>query len=176
MRAGAQPRGNILHLAGVTVVAGEVTIVVTGINDFRIAEVRPDVSGLSPADRVPVPLTDHAVIAATSNGHGCVVLLCAIDAVVEFVVGGNMVALGRWLVVLWSPRCAAVHSDSAAAVVCLDHALRIRRINPELVIVSMGDGQRVEKPSAIRRTKTTQVEQIHSALVLRISEHVVLIP
>src|SRR6266852_463022 len=176
MRAGAQPRRNILHLAVVTVVAGEVTIVVAGITDFRIAEVRPDVSGFSAPDGVPVSRADRAVIAATTDGHRGVVLLGPVDPVIEVVIRRYVVKLSRWLIVLWCPRGAAVYGDSDAAVVCLDHALRIRRINPELVIVSMGDGQRVEKPSAIRRTKKTQVEQIHSALVLRISEHVVLIP
>src|SRR5215471_18073812 len=125
---------------------------------------------------MPVAFVNRAFIAATLNGYGGVVLLGAINPVVEFVIRRDVVELGRRLVVLRCPSCSAVDCDRGSTVIGFNHALWIRRIDPQFVIVAMRNGQGVEESPAIRRAKNAQVEEVDSVYVLRIGEDVILIP
>ena len=59
----------------------------------------PDVAALAAAGGVPVALVDRAVLGRAGHADGGVVLLRAVDAVGELVVGGDVVELGGRLVV-----------------------------------------------------------------------------
>ena len=87
-----------------------------------------------------------------------------------------MVELRSRLVVLWCPSRAAINSNRHAAIIRLNHAFGIGGVNPQSVVISVGDGQRVEDSSAIRGTKKAEIEQIDGILVLRICIDVILVP
>ena len=78
-----------------------------------------------------------------------VVLLGAVDAVRELIVGVDLIELGRWLIVLRAPGATAVERDVGAAVVRLDHDPPVGRIDPQVVVVAVWDAHAREGPAAI---------------------------
>src|SRR5208282_5960779 len=89
------------------------------------------------ADSVPIAGENCAVVAARADADGRVVLLRAVDAVLKIVVGGDVVELRGGLVVLRGPVFAAVDADGGAAVVAVDHAIRVVGIDPESVMIAV---------------------------------------
>src|SRR5215210_4703919 len=69
------------------------------------------------------------------SADGAAVLLRTRDPVREAIVGGDMINLRGWLVVPRAPCGCAVKRHDRALIAGEDHAFRIVRINPELVIV-----------------------------------------
>src|SRR5205807_1777798 len=60
------PRGNILCLSGMVIVAGDRAAIRAGVDNFRIVRIGCNVSAFSTADRVPI----RTVNAATAGGGG----------------------------------------------------------------------------------------------------------
>ena len=84
----------------------------------------------TPADGIPVAAIDEAAVTARADSDGRIVLLGAIDAVEKIIVGGHVIKLRRWLVSLRGPIFSAVNTDRRAAIIAVDHALRILRVDP----------------------------------------------
>src|SRR5579864_4484280 len=108
MRASAEPGRNVLHLAAVSIEAGEVPVVVAGVNDLRITRVGPVVAGFAAAHGMPLPLADGTLVATAQDRDAAAVLLRGVNPVIEFVVGRHVVELPGRLVVLRRPGGAAV--------------------------------------------------------------------
>src|SRR5688572_18040733 len=96
-----------------------------------------DVAAFACTRRVAIGPGDGALFRGAGYADAAVVLLCAVDAVGQLVVDVNVVELAGHLVVDGAPGLAAVEGDVGAAVVALDHALRIGRIDPEVVVVAV---------------------------------------
>src|SRR5215217_3698972 len=73
--------------------------------------------------------------ATRRSADGAAVLLRTGDPVREAIVGGDMINLRGWLVVPRTPCGCAIKRNDRALIAGEDHASRIVRINPELVIV-----------------------------------------
>src|SRR5438094_5868509 len=58
-------------------------------------------------------------------------------SVEELVIGGDVIELRRGLVVLRAPGLAPVNADGGAAVVAVDHALRVGGIDPQAVMITV---------------------------------------
>src|SRR6267154_1479740 len=86
----------------------------------------------------PATAVDVTAVAGGGDTDGRIVLLRAIDAVREIVVGSHVVELRRGLVVLRGPILAAVDGNGCAAVVAVDDAIGTVGINPETVMVAVG--------------------------------------
>src|SRR5207253_11107841 len=63
---------------------------------------------------------------------------------------------------------AAVEGDVGAAVVRVDHALRVVGIDPEVVVVAVGHADRGKSLARVARTKETGVQNVDRFGVLRI--------
>src|ERR1700730_3369884 len=72
-----------------------------------------------------------------------------------------MIKLRGRLIVLCRPGLAAIDGNADAAIVRVADAVRISRINPKPVMISMSRGEQREIFSAIHRTKQSRVHQIH---------------
>src|ERR1700675_1170472 len=136
---------------------------------------------LSPAP-TGVPSSTPTPPAGPVRAPGCrdrntgIVLLVAVEAERKLVVGGDVIKLGGRLVHLRGPGRAAIDGDIGAAVIAFDHALRIGRIDPQFVIVTMLGLQRLETLAAIGRTVERGVEYIHAIRILGIGEDRIEIP
>src|SRR5690606_31268576 len=105
-----------------------------------------------------------------------VVLLGAEDVVVRPVVDGDVVELRRRLVVDGGEGGAAVERDVGAAVVALDHALVVTRVDPDVVVVAVGRGDRVEGAPAVVGAMQVQVVHIDRLGVHRVGGDVGVVP
>ena len=148
----------------------------SGVDDVRIVGAHLDVAALRVADRVAVAHADDALVRAAGHADGGVVLLRAVDPVRNAGVGGDVVELRGRLVVDRRPGVAAVERDAGAAVVALDHAARIGGVDPQIVIVAVRGRHAGEGLAAVGRLPRLQVEHPDGVGVLRIGEHVVVVP
>src|SRR5207245_1059252 len=82
-----------------------------------------------------------ALVAEAGDANAAVVLLRAVDVIRKLAVGDDVVELRRRLVVHGAPGLAAVHADGGAAIVAVDDAFRVSRINPQAVMVAVWRGQ-----------------------------------
>src|SRR5260370_27604666 len=72
-----------------------------------------------------------------------------------------MVKLRGRLIVLCRPGLAAIGGNADAAIVRVADAVRIFRINPKPVMISMSRGEQREIFSAIDRTKQSRIHKIN---------------
>src|SRR4028118_178828 len=85
-----------------------------------------------------------AVLVRGGGADGLVVLGRAVGVVGEFIVERARVKLRRRLI-LFRPRAPAVEGDVRAAVIGVDHARRVVRRDPEIMIVAMRHGDACER-------------------------------
>src|SRR2546428_12147616 len=97
---------------------------VPAVDDVGVQRVRRDVAALAGAHRGPVADRDLPEIAAARDPGRPRVLLSAIHAVREGVVGDHVVELRGGLVVPAAPWVTAVEGDDRALVAAHDHASR----------------------------------------------------
>src|ERR1700751_1119900 len=147
------PHGDVLRLHRPLVPAVHQTTARTCIYNIGIARIRYHITAFAPAHVVPVLAADVAIIGAAGNRYRGVVLLRTINVIEKLVVGGNVVKLGRRLVVLRRPACARIYADGGAAVVAVDHPLRIRRIDPKPMMIAMRRRQKFQSLAPISRAE-----------------------
>src|SRR5439155_24276256 len=94
-----------------------------------------DIPVLLRADGTPLPERDLAVVAAAHDPGGSALLLAAVHAVRELVVGADVVELRRRLVVPRAPRRAPVHRDEGALIAGEQDDVGIVRVDPQTVVV-----------------------------------------
>ncbi len=88
-----------MGLIDATIVAREDLAFVVGVDDVGIAGVGNNVDAFTAADGIPIGAIDVAVIAASADADGGVVLLRAVDAVEKIVVGSDVVGLSGGLII-----------------------------------------------------------------------------
>ena len=163
-------------LAGALVLPGDQAAVAAGVEDVRVARVARDVPALAATHRV-----EHLVRAAAGSarsalgrdaGHarGAVVLLGAAD-VIRDVLGRDHVVELRRRHQLLRPRLAAVDRDGAAAVVGLDHPVRIGRCDPHVVVVAVRHVAGLPRLARVRRLVDVDVQHPDGVLHLGIGIH-----
>ena len=161
------PDRDVAGLAGAVVVTGDETIVVAGEDDFRILRISRNPARFAATDGIPVGLANAGAGSAGHDLDGGVVLLCAVDPVGELIVQGDAIELGGGLVHDAGPGLAAVETDVGAAIVAFNHAIRVGRRDPQLVIVAVrrvqGDREGV---AAIDGLEEPDVDAVNHVFVL----------
>src|SRR5204863_2377912 len=104
------------------------------------------------------------------------VLLRAVNVVRERVVHCNVIKLCGRLVILCGPCFAPIGRNAYAAVIRIAHSIRILRINPETMMVSVPCRQEIESLAAIDLTEETGVHDIGGVWRFRISVNLAEIP
>jgi len=165
-----------LRLAGAAIEAADVAEVGTGINDVGIARIDGDVAALAATDIVPIPPIDEAAIATGTDTDGGIVLLRAVDAIREIVVGDDVVELRGGLIVLRRPILACVDGNRGATVVGIDHASGIVGIDPQPVMIAVWGRNAVEGFAAIDGAEKPGVGDVNGVRIFRVGPDVGEIP
>src|SRR2546423_2008334 len=152
----------LLPLPGMLIIAGIPPAIGAGIDDFRIARIRRHVTTLAAAHRIPIGPVDASAITGAGNAHSRVVLLRAVHEIGKAVVCDHVVELRGGLIVLACPTLAGVGAYVGATVIGFDHAVRITGVNPQTVIVTMGNADLGESLSCIQRVIHASVQNPQS--------------
>ena len=145
-------------------------------DDIGVVGMHSDVATFRGANDIAVAPGDGALLGARRHADGGIVLLRAVEAIRELVVGGDVIELCRELVVDGRPGVAAVVRDTGAAVVALDHALRVARVDPQVMIVAMRRGHLRKCFAAVDGFPALVVEDPYRVGVLRVGKDVLVVP
>ena len=171
-----RPHVDAATQAAAVVLAHEVAAVAAAEHHVRLAGLRRQPPALAAGGVLPVALADAGAAAAVADAHRAVVLLAAVDPVRRVVVDGDAVELRRRLVVDRRPGRAAVRRHARAAVVALDHALRILRIDPQVMVVAVRHADGRERLAAVRRLVERDVQHVDGVHRLRIGVDARVVP
>ncbi len=179
---GLRPGGDQPDLAGAMVVALQAVAAAgraadrADIHDIVVVGAHGDVAALAGAGNVAIAPGDGAVMAAARHRHAGVILLSAVDVIGCAIIGSDMVELGGWLIVDRRPCCAAVERDFGAAVVAVNHAARVARVDPQIVIVAMRRGDLGEGLATVSRFPEIEVVDVDRVRILRVGGEVHVVP
>src|SRR5256884_440965 len=149
---------------------------VVGVNDIRIARIGNDIAALPAADGVPVAAVNKAAITARLDAHRRVVLLRAVNTIEKIVVRSDVIELRGRLVVLRGPISAAVNRDGGTAVVAVDQAIGILRIDPQSVMIAVRRVEALESLASVDGPIKPGVGDVHLVRILRVRPNVGEIP
>ena len=140
-----------------------------GVRRHPAALAAADVVEEEPLRRVRVA---RDLAGRAGHRHRPHVLLTGDDVVGE--VGGGLDAVQlRRRVPLVGPRGAAIHAHGASAVVADDHALRVRRIDPEIMEVRVGPHDEGVARAAVRRAHHHEVHDVDEVAIAGIGDDAV---
>ena len=138
-------RADVLAHPGSQVPAPQVPLLAHRVALQGIDRIGPCVESVPETDLLPVMIADAAVFPhGVRPAPGAVVLHAAVNVVGDIQVHGDVVVLGQRQVVHESPGLAAVVTECHAAVVPVNHVIRIVRIDPQGVVVGMDLPERHE--------------------------------
>ena len=103
------------------------------------------------------------------------VLLRAVQAIRELIIGLDRIDLGRGLVHLARPRKAAVRGDVRAAVVRLNHDVGMVRVDPKRMVVAMGRDAGLERLAAVGGLEEALIVHEDGVGILRVRVNVCVI-
>src|SRR6202012_407402 len=151
----------------------------TGINNIGIVGNHADVAAFHPADCVPVLKLQTLAEAGGAARQGktiVLILLGSVDSVGDLIIRDYTIDLRGWLVQLSRPRLSSVHRDGSSAIVAFDHYLRVFRVDPEIVIVAVWHGNRVESFSTVRGSEEISIGGVDHVRIFGIGKDVPVIP
>ena len=167
---------NVLELPVAFVVARNDAFIVASVDNVWIRRRGRNIARFSAPNRIPVGTIDCAVVAATRNRDGAVVLLRPVDIIRSTSVGNDVIELRGWLIVFTRPRLSTIEAHGGSAIIGGNHAPRISGINPQAVIVAMRHFDFVEVASAICGLVEIHIHHIDGVRFLRIGNDVHVIP
>src|SRR5258705_82343 len=167
---------DVAQVAGATIVARHLPAVGIRVDDLRVARIGRDVATFAAPDLIPVLPADDAFLVAAGDGDRGVVLLGAVDAVGPVVVPGGVIDLRRRLIVLLGPALAAIHGNGCAAVIAVDQATGIARVDPQRVMITVRSRQQLEILAAVGGAKCACIQNVHGIERDRIGEDVRVVP
>ena len=107
----------------------------TDISDIGIIGVNHDVTALAGPNRVTINPVDTAIFGSTWDANTGIILLCGVDTIGEAIISFDAIKLCCQLIIDGCPALASVERDACTAIIAFNHALRIARIDPQIVIV-----------------------------------------
>src|SRR3984885_15207789 len=163
-------RRNIETLAGGPIEATQDAEGASAVDDVLVRAIDDDVAAFLSADGRPIAKSDLAVIAAAGDGGGAAILLRAVNAIGETIVGCDVIELRRRLVVPGGPCGAAVEADGGALIAAENHARGVVGSDPQsVVIIAAGSAfYRFEIFSAVGGAIERGVGDVHYVWVARI--------
>ncbi len=153
-----------LFIGGAQIEPGELALA-TPVDQFGMPPVGNDRARLAArtgAETLPVAGRQ------AGHDHGSVVLLRAVDPVGILVVHRHLVDLGGGLVGLRAPGASAVQRNVGAAVVGLNHELRVARVDPDIVMIAMRRGRGAKALAAVHALVPALVADEEKIGVVRI--------
>ena len=160
----------------VVVESGEESAVAAAVYDVVVDRVGRQVGALAAGGGLPVAFADEAAGGTDVDADGRIVLLGAVDAVGEMVVGGDAVELRGRLVHVGRPGFAGIITDLGAAVVTDDEPAGVLRRDPQVVVVAVWRILRLEGASAIVGDVVGDVHDVHPVDVLRVGVDAGVVP
>ena len=145
------------------------------IGDVGIFGMHHDVAALAGPHRIAMAPGDGAVLGGAGYGDAGIVLLGGVDLVGKAAVGRYAIELGGHLVVDGRPGRTAVKGDAGAAVVALDHALRVARVDPQVVVVAVGRGYLRKGAPTVGRFPHLEIGNVHGFGIAGVGEDVAVI-
>lgn len=131
---------NIPHLTGLAVVPGQQCPLTAGIEYIRIGRRLGNVTAFSSTNSIIPAMIGtarlHMIPSVTGYGQGAVVLLGTGDMIGNIAGRHNMVNL-RSTIIFFGPGLTSIETDDTSSIIPTDHALRIIRIDPQVVIITM---------------------------------------
>ena len=146
------------------------------VDDVGVGGVDGDEAALARARVGAVAQRDGAPLGGRGHADGGVVLLRAVHPVGVLVVHVQAVELRGQLVVDGRPGLPAVERHAGAAVVALDHALRVLRVDPQVVVVAVRGGHFAEAHPAVGGLPHLQVGDVDRVGVAGVGEHMGVVP
>src|SRR5262245_5123083 len=110
------------------------------IDDVGIVRTNRDIATLAGTGDEAILPEDAGVVGAAGNRDAGVILLRAVHVVRIPAVGSEVIELGGRLVVNGAETVSAVERDVRSTVVALNHPLVVLRVDPEVVVVTVGSG------------------------------------
>src|SRR5437660_1764723 len=130
------------------IVTRDQAVIRAGKNDLRIFWRGRDPARLATAHVEPVFARNTKSSGAAGNAHRRVVLLRAINVIRKIIVERDTIELcGR--LILFAPTPATVERNICAAVITIDHPIRVVGRDPEIVIVAMRHTYAAEGSAAV---------------------------
>jgi len=126
-----------------------------------VARIRHDKAALAAPATNQVLRRDYTLLAPACDAYIRVVLLRTINVIGVSIVSRDVIKLCRRLVILRRPGFPAIHRDTGAAIVGVADPIRIFRINPEPVMITMTRRQKIEGLSAVHRFECAGIEHIN---------------
>src|SRR5207249_7885726 len=117
-------------------------------------------AALASAYGIPVRAIDVATVAGGGDTDGRIVLLRAVNAIRKIIVGGHVIKLRRRLIILRGPVFSAVDGNCGAAIIAVDQAIGIVRIDPQAVVIAVGSIEAFKGFAAIVRAEQARVGDV----------------
>ena len=148
-----------------------------GEYDVRIFRMYGDLTALGTSNEIAVREEDRSLFEIpTRRTDRAIVLLRGVQTIRVLVIRVHTVELSRWLIVDRRPGRAPVERNARPSVVPLDHAHGIRRIDPQIVVVSMRGRYFSERAPSVRRLPAFQIQHPYRFRILRVCEDVRVVP
>src|SRR5207247_8886003 len=125
---------------------------------------------------VAVAAVNKGALTARLDAHRRVVLLRAVNTIEKIVVRSDVIELRGRLVVLRGPISAAVNRDGGTAVVAVDQAIGILRIDPQSVMIAVRRVEALESLASVDGPIKPGVGDVHLVRILRVRPNVGEIP
>src|SRR6266516_8095318 len=135
---------NVLHLLFIFIITYPSLTYVTRINDVPIARIGHDEPALAATSDKPICGSNCAPISPAGDSDVRVVLLRTVNVIRECIVHRHVIELRSRLVVLCRPRFAAVGGNADTPVICISNPIRIWRINPKTMVISVSRWRKME--------------------------------
>ena len=155
---------------------GHKTTVFTTKNNVFIFRVNSMVSCFSACSYFPIAFADKVSVAAMIYSNGAIILLCTVYAKGEMLIYLNTVKLGRWLIVISGPVFTSIETYLGATIVANYHASRLTRVDPKIMMITMGGIVFTEGFASILRMMITNIHYIKLIDIGRVSINTSIIP
>ena len=165
-----------MQLAAAMVVAGNVSLVVPGIDDVWIIRSHGNIATFTASDLVQIRLRYGRTRRSAGHTDRRIILLGAVDTVRHLAIGRDMVKFRRGLVKYAGPALSAVEGHTSSPVIPLDHAPGIGRVNPEVVVIPVGKGHVEKRTAAINRFPGLDIKYPEGFCVLRVGIDMLVVP
>jgi len=124
----------------------------------------------------PISFTDRATLTAAGNSYRRVVLLGTVDSIGKVIVGRDAVKLRGGLVEVGRKIDAVVVGNLCAAIVGHDKSFGIVRVDPQIVMVTVGSADRGEVLAAVIRPMELHIQNVDAVSILRICVDACVVP
>ncbi len=154
-------------MSGAAIILRQQRTLAAGVEKIGVLRIGCNVSALTSAHRVHRVAHGPPGALFARYAHGRVILLRAANVIGKVLGDGDVIELsGREI--LLRPGLAAVERHVCAAVVAVDHAFRIVRCDPQIVVVAVRHTNRLVRFAAIGGFEECSIQDVDRVAIFRI--------